>query len=149
VQIYIQVYYRILMQENEGVRTKNWTSTDSERSWITMYCQLHAFIQAVCYITPSACVRRLVLHSHIITESLKCTGNTALLYHPSAVCRDDIFTFNPCLLCPAFLFHQPFISAKMITKTIWLYRMKSLKYMISILTVDKWRRCLHKIIKVI
>lgn len=26
-----------------------------------------------------------------------------------AVCRNDIFAFNPCLLSPAFLFHQPFI----------------------------------------
>ena len=57
-------------------------------------CQLHAFVQTVCYITPSACMGGLIFHSHIITESLKCTGNTALLYHPSAVCRDDIFAFN-------------------------------------------------------
>ncbi len=41
----------------------------------------------------------------------------------------------------------PIISAKMITKTIWLYRMKSLKYMISILAVGKWKLCLHNVIK--
>ena len=37
----------------------------------------------------SACMRGLIFHSDIVAESLECTGNATLLYHSSAVCRDD------------------------------------------------------------
>lgn len=32
-------------------------------------------------------------------------------------------------------------------ETIWLYRMKSLKYMILTLAVNKWKLCLHNVFK--
>lgn len=52
----------------------------------------------------------LIFYSNIIAKDFESAGNIAFLYHPSTVCWNDIFTFNPCLLSPALLFHQPFIS---------------------------------------
>lgn len=43
----------------------------------------------------------------------------------------------------------PIISVRTITKTIWLSRMKSLKYMISTLAVNKWKLCLHNVLKTV
>ncbi|GFI18709.1 hypothetical protein IMSAGC009_03885 [Lachnospiraceae bacterium] len=71
-------------------------------------CQLHALVQTVGYITPSAGMRGFVFHSCIITKSFEGTGNIAFLYHISAICRNDILTFNTSLLSPALLLHQPF-----------------------------------------
>lgn len=68
-------------------------------------CQLHAFVQTVGYITPSARMRGLVFYSDMIAESLECTDNVALLYHSASACQDDVLTFDPNLLGSAFLFH--------------------------------------------